>query len=564
MQVIPDKLDITTGQHVFETPEDIVINSQIYEKITMEPKPYNFFNMNTVLTNKNLLLHEVNILEYSDSNPFKEPGYEYYIQDNQNPDLFYCLSEIGPTNTNQYVHKIQKQENGWKVISSISPDSSYRPVDVSGYQGTYLHYKLLGQTQNYIILCQEQTGANNFNFIGFFGPSSYTRNNIIYHTHSYIAINKNNFATKILNVANNSYDLGVFKIKETDDSIYCMENLSGMIKIIRYNPETNVRTEFYSNNSYGNTASCIGISNIIEFQNNYYVLIGNSDYKFLKITIDFEYNKITATVKTLPTCNGFTYHNATNRTDFLDCHWIKYSLKNIDDKYICITSHDNQNARHLYGYTPGIFYYFSGTDGYYNALDKLTFSNLKWHRHVLLKYNEEDDSWSNKGIIEPDEQTQHIYGVLYYDQYTPIFFMNNKLLGYRLNLETEKYEKCFEKAGTFYTIGLDENNKFYTFDNANNCNIYNDVTSFELSADFEKPNYTYNNTDIDTYVTIYSKNFVNNYIKTKVEVTLDGSCKFTSNGKKKLITYTDPNGKLNIPVTVYYGGTVYCYIKEVE
>ena len=142
--------------------------------------------------------------------------------------------------------------------------------------------------------------------------------------------------------------------------------------------------------------------------------------------------------------------------------------------------------------------------------------------------------------------------------------MNNKLLGYRLNLETEKYEKCFEKAGTFYTIGLDENNKFYTFDNANNCNIYNDVTSFELNADFEKPNYTYNNTDIDTYVTIYSKNFVNNYIKTKVEVTLDGSCKFTSNGKKKLITYTDPNGKLNIPVTVYYGGTVYCYIKEVE
>ena len=176
MQVIPDKLDITTGQHVFETPEDIVINSQIYEKITMEPKPYNFFNMNTVLTNKNLLLHEVNILEYSDSNPFKEPGYEYYIQDNQNPDLFYCLSEIGPTNTNQYVHKIQKQENGWKVISSISPDSSYRPVNVSGAQGTYLHYKLLGQTQNYIILCQEQTGANNYSSTGYY--SNGARNNI--------------------------------------------------------------------------------------------------------------------------------------------------------------------------------------------------------------------------------------------------------------------------------------------------------------------------------------------------------------------------------------------------
>ena len=58
MQVIPENLNITTGYHVFETPDDIIINSQIYDKITMEPKPYNFFNTNyKYQTYENMLLH---------------------------------------------------------------------------------------------------------------------------------------------------------------------------------------------------------------------------------------------------------------------------------------------------------------------------------------------------------------------------------------------------------------------------------------------------------------------------------------------------------------------------
>ena len=46
MQVIPENLNITTGYHVFETPDNIIINSQIYDKITMKQKTYNFFNSN--------------------------------------------------------------------------------------------------------------------------------------------------------------------------------------------------------------------------------------------------------------------------------------------------------------------------------------------------------------------------------------------------------------------------------------------------------------------------------------------------------------------------------------
>ena len=154
MQVIPENLNITTGYHVFETPDDIIINSQIYDKITMEPKPYNFFNTNYCLNNKNLLLHEVNILEYPWAMIAKEPDYRYYIQDTQNSDIFYCLTEQTYDNQNQYFLKIQKTNTGFKILNTIAPDSGYR----YGFSGSYgdskssvCHYKMLGQTDKYII-----------------------------------------------------------------------------------------------------------------------------------------------------------------------------------------------------------------------------------------------------------------------------------------------------------------------------------------------------------------------------------------------------------------------------
>ena len=281
MQVIPDNLNITTGQHVFETPEDIVINSQIYDKITMEPKPYNFFNMNTVLTNKNLLLHNVNILEYTGVNMAKENNYKYYIQDSQNPDLYYCLSEIGPSNTNQYFHQIKKVENGWQVVKSISPDSGYR-WNYNTYF-TYLHYKMLGQTDNYVILAQIMKNApmpNGNGEVGWgasgWGNTSVTVGDLTFNNHgimnknflcanqfAYIAINKNNLSVKTLNVSTQQ-NIGVFLIKEFSNFIYIYENLAGRVRIVRYEPETNTRTQFYAFDTYCDTKS-MGLSNIILF-----------------------------------------------------------------------------------------------------------------------------------------------------------------------------------------------------------------------------------------------------------------------------------------------------------
>ena len=555
MQVIPENLNITTGYHVFETPDDIIINSQIYDKITMEPKPYNFFNTNNCLSNKNLLLHEINILEYPWAMIAKEPDYKYYIQDNQDSSIFYCLTEQAYDNQNQYILKLQRTNTGWKVLNKIAPDSGYRYGHAGSYgssQSTVCNYKLLGQTSNFIILIQTMSGLSYAEY----------QNKPRLQTLSYIAINKTNMSINSIDIGV-YYDYSIYILKETKDSTYTFENLAGRLRIVRYDPYTNTRTIFFSKDTSIDN-KCIGISNIIKFKDKYYVLTGNSTddyYAFQELTIDFKYNKVTCIEKTLEKDSNFLYHHATNKTDFLDCGWLQIDLKNINNKYISITIHDNKNKVHAYGYN-GRYDYYAGNG--WIKLEQTVLSKAQYHRHILYKYDETNNKWISKGIITPDEQTQHIYGVLYYDDYTPIFFLNTRIMAYRLNLETEKYEKCFEKAGTYYTIGLDENNKFYMFDSNNNCYIYNDISSYELFATFEQDSYQYDNKPIQTYVTISSKNFVSQYIATKVELTLEGNCKFTENNKKTLITHTQNTGKLNIPVTVTNGGTMYCYIKEVE
>lgn len=563
MQIVPDNLNIRTGYHVFETPEDIVINSQMYDKFTMEPKPFNFFNLNQCLNNKNLLLYECNILEYGWTMIAREHDYQYYIIDNQDKDIFYFITEVSTSDSNQYFCKAQKIENSWKITNIFQPDSGNRWGSVSPYseianrdsRSTYFHYKIIGQSNNYIVLVQHHSGSSIYGERSWYADGRY-------QYLSYICVNKKDMSVRALDIG--AYlNFSVFKIKEESDYIYLDEQLEGNHYIVKFYPETRTRQVLYSITGLGSWDS-IGICNIIKFKNKYYILTRNQNangYSFQVLDIDFEHDTVTKTTQDLPSITGFSYKKATTRNDIYDCSWLQINLKNIDDKYIAITSHDNRNYIHGYAH---LFYDWWPRGNFFYTNSYTVSSAAGYHRHALVKYDEENDTWISKGIITPDTTTQHIYGMLYYDQYTPIFLLNNKILAYKLDLETEQYNKVFEASGTFNTIGLDENNKFYTFGNNNICRIYNDVTSQLLSIKFELNSYNYNGQNINTYVTIYSKNFINEYILSKVKLIIEGNCHFTENDKKELITYTEPSGPINIPVTVTNGGKVYCYIKEVE
>ena len=567
---ISDSIETTSGLHVFETPEDLIINSQVYDKFSMDPKPYNFFNIQT-LANKNLLLHEINILEYTWVNPSKEPDYKYYIQDNQDSSIFYCLLEIGNADPNQYFHKIQKVDNNYELIKSVTPDSSY--AGSSGYQmSTHFHYKIIGQTNDKILLVQETLKGTLTQYITGFSYGGWyvgAQSAISYSAVSYIVINKTDLSSKIINISgDNNYDNGIYFIKNDDFGIYTLECISGAISICYINLNNATRKEMYKNNNYSGNGS-IGISNVIKFQNFYYTMVGAGSRpidgrKFLRFQID----------EILKTCINISIENIDstlfesfykNGSGDLDGDsWIRYSLSNIENKYIQITSHNNQNKGNGKQYISGFYKPTGYTNlsrySYFVAVDYTLAVNGK-HRHFLCKKN--NNQWTIANVITPSDSQQFIYGVLYLDQYTPIFHLNTGIEIHRFNPETETYTKVFEASGTFQTIGLDENNNFYTFDINNKCDIYNRNSCSTLNGRFEYDTYNYDNEDIETNVTIASKNFIGELIASKIHIELSGNCKFR-NGKQEATLNTRLDLEYEVPVIITGPGVVYCNINEVE
>ena len=563
---ISDSIETTSGLHVFETPEDLIINSQVYDKFSMEPKPYNFFNINT-LANKNLLLHQINILEYNWVNPSKEHDYKYFIQDNQDSSIFYCLLEIGNADPNQYLHKIRKVNNNYELIKSVSPDSGYRnSYDIT----TRLHYKIIGQTKNYILLIQNTISGSitkpQYGYIGaYYKPPV---DGISLETLSYVVVKKSDLSARFINVNNSHQDENVCLIKEKENGIYTFEQINGSIYICYIDTENALRSTLYSNTSY-DAINVLGISNIILFQNFYYALTGtvSSGRKFLKFKIDENNKTVTNTaIESISNSSSFALFNKNERDDYKGDSWIRYSLKNIDDTYIQITCHANQNKmngrQYIQGTTTYAGYFRTWYAYFANTSLSYTLDTNGRHRHFLCKKNN-NNQWTIANVIIPSNSQQFIYGVLYLNQYTPIFHLKTGVEIYRLDLETETYAKVFESPGTFQTIGLDENNNFYTFDISNKCQIYNLNSCSNLNGRFEYDTYNYDNEDIETNVTIASKNFIGELISSRIHIELSGNCKFR-NGKQEATLNTRLDLEYEVPVIITGPGVVYCNINEVE
>ena len=574
MQVVPENLNITNGYQIFETPDALYINNQAYDKFTMEPKPFDFFNTNYHINHKNMLKYQINLLEYNYVVPFKEPNYQYIIQDDQDSSIFYCLLESDSNNSNQYICKVRKENDQWKIINNIQPNGSYGFPNQQGIHN--YQYKLLGQNDNFLLLYQEKMGATRYDASGASSTGNYDVE--VYHSITYIVIEKSTFTARTLNVKNDLHDVGIFFIKKYNNYIYLFENFGTNFNIIKYDLNNNIRTVIGAlsvkqtisgaqGTDINNTSDIhmVGISNIIEFNGLYYIFVGRTGlysyswsyyrYRLMRINIDFE-NNIASYHSSIILDDTISFHNATGRSDYLNAQWIKYSLVNINDQYIHITAHNNLNALFYYVHIYEHGRYRENYGGVY-TIDNDTYVNNNWHLHCVY----ENDTCVSK---INNLQGQKILGIIYYNKYMPIFLTNTGVSCFRFNKQTRTFETIFENSGTYYTVGIDENDSLYLFDENDNCTTYTVNTVNELKAEFEQEYYNYDNQNINSYISIYSKNFLKDYIKTKVRITLTGQCYFDQNNQKELITYTDKNGIKNIPITITYGGALNCNIQEIE
>ena len=130
---------LSPGFHVMETPDNIIINSQVYDKVSYEPVLYNF----TTVQNNNrycLLYNNIQIIDNTSSLQPTGCDYVYYLQDKYNADIFYIINYTSDDKA-QSVTKISSSENKILAVNTnVGPQNYARGM------------KFMGQTRDYILI----------------------------------------------------------------------------------------------------------------------------------------------------------------------------------------------------------------------------------------------------------------------------------------------------------------------------------------------------------------------------------------------------------------------------
>jgi len=550
MKIFSEDTAITSGLHILETPKDIIINSQLYDKYTMHPRSFQFFNTSIMSYFGNLLERSISKVGYSPCVPNKDPDYKNWIQDSENEDIFYCITPqgTGPTVTTQSILKIREKDDSWEIEKQVNTGMiSSTFTRTSGAT----NYKFLGQTTKYILTFQCSGGY----YAGYGSYPHVSDAQINRHSKSNLGV-----SVSLYDGAIGKRDINYYPIKITESYLYLYRYCGGNFYISRYNIECNTMEDLYTkeptvwSTGIPNTIRTIGTSNIIKFKDKYYTFTSNETndaYCFREFSINFDTDIITEKIYELAANEDFPFIAVP--VNALSSNWLIYSLKNINDQYIAITVHDNENQYH-YGYCDTV-----ETKTIYSANSR--------HKHLVCRFVEgetkEEDSFVIKDIIKFIPDTTHVYGVVYLNERILILLTETCFSFYEFNLETETYDKRYEKTGIYNTIGFDSVNRFYAIDNSDNCYIYTNITAVILDVRFEKEAYSYDGiNDIVTYVTVDTKNFLLENVQTEVTVSLIGACEF-ANGTKEY-TFTTPTSSIKIPVTVTGGGKVSSYIKQKE
>lgn len=507
MQVVQANIDITTGMHLFETPYDIIINSQIYDKTTMLPKPYKFFNVNDESKLHNLLSRSSNNIGDANGQMHLPTNYNHVIYDLLYTDIFYMLKQ-------GVLYKFQYNNEEYDLVKSANV------ISISGAGGAnYRGQKYLHQTKDYIIVAEMNSGGPAIKNIGI------TR------------INKENFAVNGKTLGGCTFG-DIYLLKADQDYMYFMlfslSNPDGSYRIYRYNINTDALDLLHTREFTINT--CIGKCTPVTFNGYHYILAANeagNAYSFIRYHIDYE-GHVTEEFFDIEYDATKWPFQTIGKLGITKKDCFALSLYNVDNQYIACTAHNVQNS-----------YQHDNID-----LRKL-------HRHMIFKIDGED-------IVQKDifSINDLCYGVLYYDKHTVVFHTDAGYKFYKFDTDFEEYTPCFRKTGAFTYVGLDTMNRLYTINAANKMTIVSNVTACILDAHFQEEAYDFSSGVVRTAVLFSAKNFLNAYIKAEVELVLNGPCAFYDGTTRKKLT-TSASGETGVVVDILRGGKIDVIIKQV-
>lgn len=512
MELMNNASSITTiTPKLIETPEHFILNTQLYEKQTLKPVPMKFY-VNNNLANPFMLL-QTSIAKTSSYYGSEKCVYYCYnnneynnqiiIQDKNSSNTFYTIMHlIGNSSREfQYVYKMQYNEltKKYQIINSFNVANSGNYYNEKG------NIRIIYDTGDYFVLDIYTQYYNTTNPVDGYGCISLLNKNSFEYTRLF----SSNF--------NNCF------LEAKEDLMYLFASPTNTTnQVLKVNTSTKTCTAIWTETVDSKYMFC----NVIKLDNYYYTIttyLENSvySYKIIKLSL----NTTTDTVNTELldiNANGFLMDSSPN-SDIASNAQMKYTLRIIKtetDTYLSCLIHTIPNV--------GTGYAFQ-------------------HKHVLLKFD-----GISATIVDIVPLTDGCYGSLIYgDSKHQIYYMSNCILFYNFDETKEKMICSYKKAGMFIQMGFDSLNRFITQTTDYTIEMLTEANACILKADFDEELYDKSsNSELETTVSFYAKNFLDEYLETTVKLTLIGPVVFKDNDTKELIISTSSTDIKSVPVII--------------
>lgn len=530
MELMNEKTTITGAiPKIVETPDHFIMNSQLYEKQTLKPLPMKFaIPMNTGYNDivLNTSVQDMYLTHFSDTTCIRQcqriGNYRNIIRDKFDPNLFFIITKYNSYD-HQMIIRLRQNSDGYTIEQILT--------DIGNQEwGHKEDFKILFETDTDFVYEQHY---------------DYASHHIKDHGYTGCGIgkmNKKTFTRTYYQRSDRWY---------TSQS-YCLESFNDIGYILKSNLNT---FYIYKINTSANTFQQIGstliipsgktvTSNPIKIGDCYYFLADNYDaannyhqYAFIKLKLDTNTDTYEYEFIKIPNYLDFEMDSTGAGTlNISECVW--HQLQPFEangNTYVSCTI-------------------YAGYSGSNNSAFK------HQHKHVLFKMTD-----NGFRILHIERFTDGCKGVLFVndDYKKPVFVTVNSCLFYTFDEDSEIIVNTHKIGGVFKVVGFDTLGRFIMMHKDNTVDILTDTNASTLLADFDQELYNKDNTsEIDTTVSFYAKNFLDEFLETSVTLTLSGPVVFKENGEKTLKISTLKTGVRTVPVVITGYGSIEVIITQ--
>lgn len=523
MELMDNTSSITTTiPKLIEFPEHFVMNTQLYDKQTLKPIPMKF---NLLDTNSPYMLLQTSIdktgfvtsargrMRVIQNN--NEHNKQNIIQDKNDPNVFYTIRHcITQGYDRPRLWKMQYDS----VAKKYNCINNFNVANADNADNDKGDIKILHETDEYFILSIY---------------TNYSHDSQVSYLYCCISLLHKQFFTYTRLFATS---WGNFLLYANNDVVYILTGSNLYTRqIVKINTSTKVFSVIWTETITCNESMCC---NPIKINDYFYVLTRHIDssrtysYKMMKISLD----TVTDTVN----------------TELLDINLNSYIMDS--------SSKSNMEYGDYIHYTLRVINVNSNI--YVSCLIHASPNVPEWaeqHKHVLLKFNN-----TSFDVIDTILLTDGCYGSLENgDSKHQVWYMSNCVLFYSFDKTKEKMICTYRKGGAFMQIGFDSLNRFIVQYSDRSIEMLTNTNACILQADFTEELYDKDDSSkIDTTVSFYAKNFLDEYLETNVKLTLTGPVVFKENNEKTLVISTLKTGLRTVPVTITGYGNIEVIITQ--